>query len=471
MKSIRWTLLAFLLPTLALWMAGELWLSWRELRSAANAAYDRSLAGAIKGIDARISISSGGLGVELPYEMLEIFQLTANGKVLYRISTQDGLVTLGNADLPAPPRELQPGTPTFYDSEYFGEPVRIGAYMRSLDKPLYGTQAQNLVIQVAESTKARAGFVSDLLRRDMLADMLLMLLIAALMTVAVVLALRPVLRVRAEVLARARDDLAPVDPTGVPREIRPLVEAINHHLSKWVQLAHTQSQFLDDASHQLRTPLAVLRTQVDYALRESELPRVRDALHAMQGGIERSTRLVNQLLTLAQVNHASASGEATETLCLPSLVNEVARRLLPQARSKRLDVSFAAHPASIHVEGSPVLLGEAVSNLLDNAIKFPPEDGHISLTVEQMGDLAQVTVSDDGPGIPEAEHGHIGERFRRGKSTGVSGAGLGLAIAKAIMEQHRGHLKLSSTSASGGLSIRLVLPVSSARTTVTEVLP
>ena len=107
MTSVRRTLLALLLPALAVLMCGELWLSYRELRSAGNAAYDRSLAGAIKGIDARVSTQSGGLSVELPYQMLEFFQLAANTKVFYRITTEDGLVTLGNADLPEPQSPLQ----------------------------------------------------------------------------------------------------------------------------------------------------------------------------------------------------------------------------------------------------------------------------------------------------------------------------------------------------------------------------
>ena len=157
MKSIKWTLLAMLLPALVVLMCGELWLSYRELRISANAAYDRSLAGAIKGIDAGVSTESGGLAAELPYQMLEFFQLTAGGKVLYRISTEDGLVTLGNADLPKPAVPLTPGVPYFYDAEHFGEAVRIGAYARRLDKPLYGTQAQTGINQVAESTNSGFG--------------------------------------------------------------------------------------------------------------------------------------------------------------------------------------------------------------------------------------------------------------------------------------------------------------------------
>lgn len=458
--SIRWTLLAFLLPALAVLMGGQLWLSYRELRTAGNAAYDRSLAGAIKGIDARISTESGGLSVELPYQTLEFFQLVANGKVFYRITTEDGLVTLGNADLPEPKVRLQPGIVHFYDAEYFREPVRVGAYARRLDKPLYDHDAQNLVILVAESTEVRSAFVQRLLLQAVGLNALLVLVIGLLMTVAVVLALRPVLRVRAEVLERAVDDLTPMDPGRVPVEIRPLVEAINQHISKWTRLARSQKQFLEDASHQLRTPLAVLRTQIEYARREPELGRVRDALDAMQGGIERSTRLVNQLLALARVNNTIISwAESIEPVGLSQMAGGVARLMLLEARRKRQDFAFLESAQEIYVDAAEILLREAVMNLLDNAIKYAPEGGHITLSVDIQGEYARVCVCDDGPGISESERAHIGERFRRGKSAQLGGTGLGLAITHAIMELHRGRLEVVDNLPGPGVTMRLMLPI------------
>ncbi|MEO5734113.1 MAG: sensor histidine kinase [Rubrivivax sp.] len=459
MKSVKWTLLALLLPSWVVLTCGQLWLRNQELRHAANAAYDRSLAGAIKGIDAGVSTASGGLAVELPYQMLEVFQLTANGKVSYRISTDDGLVTLGNADLPAPPQPLTPGVPQFYDADYFMEPVRIGAYLRPLDRPLYGTDAHNVMIQVAESTQSRSTFVAALLRQGALLDVGLMFTMAALMTAVVMYALRPLLILRSQVLRRADEDLAPIDPTDVPKEVRPLVEAINHHLLRWISLGRTQTQFLEDASHQLRTPLAVLRTQVDYALREPEMPRVQSALLAMRSGIDRSTRLVNQLLALARAGNPAGWAECTESINLVSLAHEVASSLLPQARRKRLDFSFIAPCADIRIAGIEVLLREAVSNLVDNAITHAPAGGRISVVVDSTGASARVSVADDGPGIPVSERLQVGERFRRGKAAPPGGAGLGLAIAKAIMEQHRGRLQVADAGPLPGLTIELVLPL------------
>ena len=131
---------------------------------AANAAYDRSLLGAIKAMDANISTESGGLGVELPYRMLEFFELTASGHVYYRVATEGGLVEIGNADLPPPARPLVTGRPQFSDAVYFGEPVRVGSYARVLDRPLAGHSApQRVVIQVAETLESRQAFARTLL--------------------------------------------------------------------------------------------------------------------------------------------------------------------------------------------------------------------------------------------------------------------------------------------------------------------
>lgn len=449
-----------LLPALVLLMCCALWLSYRELRAAANAAYDRSLAGAIRGIDARISTDSGGLGVELPYQMLEFFTLTVEGKVFYRIATEDGMVTLGNADLPVPPQKLPADVLYFYDADYFGDPVRIGAYTRRLEKPLYGVDTQYVIIQVAESTRPRSEFATNLLWQSITLNALLVPMIALLMIAAVVLALRPLARVREAVLARANDDLTPMDPTQVPLEVRPLVEAINHQLTQWVRLAKNQRQFLDDAAHQLRTPLSVLRTQTEYALREPDQQRVHSALLAIRSGIERSTRLVNQLLVLARVRGANSWVESTERLNLAVLVKDAAQSMLLVARGKRQDFAFIEPSDSIVVSGVEVLLREAVTNLVDNAIKYAPLGGSISISVDREGDQARVTVSDNGPGIPADEHATLGERFRRGKTASEGGAGLGLAIAKAIMEEHHGSLRISERRDEGtGLTVELVMPI------------
>ncbi len=459
-STLKRKLLALLLPSLILLLCGELWLNYQALQIAANSAYDRSLLGAIKSIDANISTKTGGLGMELPYTMLEFFQLTASGSVFYRVSTEDGLVTLGNADLPTPSSYLQSGVPHFYDALYFGEPVRIGIYSRPLSKPLYGASPQRVVIQVAESINSRTTFARSLLLQAALLDALLVLLIALLLAVGVVLVLRPLQKLRREVTERAQDDMTPINPAQVPSEVRPLVDAVNKHMERYRQLALNQSQFLDDASHQLRTPLAVLRTQIEYAMREPELPRVSEALGAMQRCIDHATRSTNQLLSLARANNADMATATMERLDLNELAEDVGRLFLPEARKKKHDFGFVAAKQKIMVVAIEPLLREAIANLVDNAICHLADNGLITLTVSGDAFTAKVTVADSGPGIPEEERSHIGERFWRGKTAQAGGTGLGLAIVKTIAELHGGKLTVRDGPDQIGTTMELALPAS-----------
>ncbi len=184
-------LLLLLVPTLLVLSLIELRVSAREVRQAANTAYDRSLLGALKSIDANVSTESGGLSVELPYRMFETFELTASGPVHYRVATADGLVELGSPDLPAPATALQRLVPVFYDGVYFGEPVRLVAYMRDLEQPTAESPAKQLTIQVAESMQARDEFTRIFVRRAAIENAVFLLLTVGLATLSVMVVLRP----------------------------------------------------------------------------------------------------------------------------------------------------------------------------------------------------------------------------------------------------------------------------------------
>ncbi|RYH39907.1 MAG: sensor histidine kinase, partial [Alcaligenaceae bacterium] len=178
-RASLWKRLAILLlPSLIALTAIELWMTRHDALEAANAAYDRSLLGALKSIDANISVASGGLAVELPYTMFEFFELTASGQVFFRVSTSDGLVELGSADLPAPPSLLTLGRPEFYDAMYFGEAVRLVAYQRAIDSSVQGAaERQSVLIQVGESTRSRQEFTSRFVRNAAVRDIVILLLL------------------------------------------------------------------------------------------------------------------------------------------------------------------------------------------------------------------------------------------------------------------------------------------------------
>lgn len=440
--SLRRTLLAVLLPGLLLVMGLELAVSWRNDLSAANAAFDRSLLGAIKAMDANLSTESGGLSVELPYRMLEFFELTASGQVFYRVASGDGLVEIGDAGLPAPPLPLVDEVPQFHDALFFGLPVRVGSYARRLDRPLsQGSHSDRVFIQVAETLQSRQDFTRRLLLENVARDALLLLAALALVALAVHGALRPLARLRAQVAGRESADLAPIDPHEVPKDVRPLVEAINLHMQRYQKVLHQQRQFIDDASHQLRTPLTTLATQVAYALREGDAARRAAALAAIKTQVDGAIRQTNQMLSLAR---ADALALQSEPLDLLALAEEVARQFWPLARQQGIDLGIEPLPGAQAqaARGHAALLREALSNLLHNALMQVPRGGRVTVQAGVRGAEACLAVLDDGPGMPAELRARVGERFLRVPGAGERGSGLGLAIAHAIAQRHGGALEL-----------------------------
>lgn len=456
--SLRRTLLLVLFPGLLLVVGAELWSTWRTALDAANAAYDRSLLGAIKSMDANISTASGGLGVELPYRMLEFFELTANGRVFYRVATEDGLVEIGNSGLPPPPLPLVTGQPQFSDASYFDEPVRVGSYARLLDRPLAGRPApQRIVIQVAETLQSRQAFTRALVWQSLARDLVLVLAATGLLVLVVGWALRPLERLRSEVQARPAQDLRPISPQGIPADVRPLVEAINQHVERNRRQTEARRHFVDNASHQLRTPLTTLATQVGFALRETDPAMQREALAAIKSQLDEAVRQTNQMLMLARADSAEVVAESID---LDALAQAVTREWWAEARAASIDLGLEPAGGDVRVSAPPTLLKEALSNLLHNAIRYTPRGGRVTVQVGMAGPRATIAVLDDGPGIKAEELARAGERFFRGSNVRQPGTGLGLSIVKSIVERLGGELRLVPGPDARGLRATIALPAS-----------
>ncbi|WP_343636958.1 sensor histidine kinase N-terminal domain-containing protein [Roseateles sp.] len=442
--SVRRTLLTLVLPVMLAAVGLELALTWGTALQAANSAYDRSLLGAIKAIESNVSTETGGLSVEMPYRLLEFFELTASGQVYFRVSTEDGLVEIGNAGLPLPAQPLKTGVPRFIDAEYFGAPVRVGAWARELDPERSG---RRLIIQVAESTNSRNAFSRALLIQAMWRDLLTVTIVAATLALVIGWALRPLDRLRREVEARADDDLSPVDESEVPADAAPLVRAINHHLARQRELIDGRRRFVDDASHQLRTPLATLATMVGYARRERDPERLAEALEALKAQIEDTVRRTNQMLALARADTAQVE---MAPLALDRLAERCARESWPLAREQGIDLGVEREPGDIVVLGHEGQLREALLNLLHNALRYTPRGGRVTLQIGVDGPAALIRVVDDGPGIPADERPRAGERFFRGSNVDLPGSGLGLAIVRAIARRHCGDMEVAAARLDAG---------------------
>lgn len=458
--SLRRTLIAVLLACVVLGGIAQALMTWRTAQAAVNAAFDRSLYGAIRAIDVNVSTESGGLAVELPYLLFEFFELTASGPVYYRIATEDGLVEIGSPDLPMPPDRLDDRTPRFATVDYLGSPTRVGTYVRTLNEPVGGSNDRRLVIQVAEAVASRAEFSRQFLVDAVARDVLLAILGGLMVALAVTWSLRPLRQLRREVQARAPYDLSPVDTARVPSDVLPLVDAMNQHVTRQRELLAMQRRFLDDASHQLRTPLATLLTQVGYAQRERDDGAVRQTLSAMRQQLQHTIRQTNQMLALARADTIELAMQPCD---LAALAESATRRWWPTARARGVDLGLEVDPSEQRVCVHGELIQEALSNLIDNALRHTPPGGRITVKVLQVPARAVLNVSDNGPGIPDAEMPRMAQRFYRASNAVGQGSGLGLAIVASIAKRHGGRLVLAHAPAQGGLSASIELPLDARR--------
>jgi two-component system, OmpR family, sensor histidine kinase TctE len=450
--SLRARLLALLWPAMALVVVASLWLTRSDAVDSANAAYDRSLLGAIKALDLNVSTASGGLSVELPYRLFEFFELTATGNVYFRVATGDGLVEIGSPDLPKPPAALKLGQPQFYDALYFGESVRVGAFMRTLEQPLTSSigspSSAQLVIQVAESTASREQFTSSFIKRSLVRDTLLLLVMGLAVVIGLTIALRPLNALASQTENRAEDDDRPLDTVEIPREIKPLVEAVNLQMQRSHQLAVHRRRLIDDASHQLRTPLSILRAQLDFALRQPA-DQQQAALQALSEELNLTIRATNQLLALARQD---ASQAASEQVDLHKIARDVALEMLPLAKSRGIDLGLDTQSEiqseTLQVTGDAGMLHQALSNLTHNAILHGKDQGLVTIKAFVRANAGEQTcvlqVLDDGPGFDPEVLKQLGQRFAKGKNS--RGSGLGLAIARAAVELHGGSLQVDTIS-------------------------
>lgn len=480
--SLRQRLLWCLLPLTLLITAAELWSTHREALAAANSAYDRSIRGALKAIEANISTASGGLAVELPYRLFELLELTATGHVYFRVASRDGLVEVGNLDLPVPEgRLLQPGVPVFSDADYLGERVRMGALLTHVRLQGDAGPVTPVVIQVAEQALSREQSAAQFVRTSLVRAIVVLLALIGIVVGVVSWVLRPFRRLEAEVRQRHPADVSPLDAPDLPRDVQPLVQAVNTQMARRQALADQQRQFLDDASHQLRTPLTTLRTQADYALRllpdpsqpmgdPEQAGELRDSLQAIVDQIDAATRSTNQLLSLAR---SDATEPHWADFDLAELLRQAVRPLLMRARQRRIDLGVEG-PDELPAQGDATLWREALSNLLDNALRYGHAGTPVTASAHRVEGVRPgwaITVISEGDPVPEAlfrqlsgegagtgpDAGPDAGRFVRGQGARRGGAGLGLAIARRIAQRHGGELTIDAR-ATGTFAVTLSWP-------------
>ena len=458
--SLRATLLIGILAPVAVFIVINSVSLYRQTLAAATTAYDRTLLASAKTIGEQLDVvgydEQAVLRAKVPYSALEAFEADNNSKLFYRVSAIDGEMVSGFADLPfwrgrIPDVSAYASLVDFYDAEYLDAPVRVAVLLQ----PVASERGRGMaVVQVAETLELRETLARQILLDTMWRQLLLLGVIAGVTVLVVQRATRPVRELGEAIEARAADDLSPVHAPDAPRELRPLIDATTHVMGRLQRLLDHQKRFVRDSAHQLRTPLAVLKVQVQSARRGDVDPR--QALEEISQTVERATLLANQMLSLAKVEQLRQRPEST-TLAVDQVVRQVAIDVSPLIAAKALDFELDTVPA--HVNAHLWMLQELARNLLHNAIKHSPAGGLLAVRVKlERADIV-LTIADAGPGISAELRHRLFEPFSAGDA--ASGSGLGLTICREIVLSLGGTLTLDNRWQNGrvtGLDATVRLP-------------
>jgi two-component system sensor histidine kinase TctE len=395
----------------------------------ANLAYDRWLLDDAGSLAQALSVENGKPSVVLPRVALAIFKFDDYDQTYYRVVTTQGRLLANDGALPdVAPRP--DGKPRLVSMTVAGMPMRLVAMEIRLPG---ATEVVRLI--VGETVNKRATLLSEILLEMALPQLGLVLGALLFVRFAVDRGLRPLTVLSAAIEARGHDLLTPVSESGLPWEARILVTRINDLLGRLQQTITAQRRFVADAAHQLRTPLAAVSLHAERAQRSSDSESRNQALQGLQSSIVRAARVTQQLLALARSGPEAAATRTLAPLDLGALARSAGETWIGPALARQMDFGFVAPAQPVMIRGHAGLLEELINNLIDNALRYCPEGARVTLSVSALP-RPELAVTDDGPGIPEAERERIFERFHRGDTADAEGCGLGLAIVREIAAVH-----------------------------------
>lgn len=450
--SLRYQLLRRLLPALLLILlagaATAYWVAWHS----ATKAYDRALLDTALAISEQLRLVDGKPQLPLTPQARTMLLTDKFDEVFYAVRGADHEILDGEQGLPMPvisQRNTYSEGRIYYDAFLAYRPVRIAALRTEL-----GGRA--ITVLVAETLVKRNALIREIIFGMLLPEILLTLVSIGVVWFGVSRGLYPLAALRQELAGRSQSDLSPVR-VEVPDEIQAVVTEVNELLQRLQHSLESQRNFVSDAAHQLRTPIAALQAQAEAACSESPAEgRVR--LEGVLSAVHRLAHLVDQLLALARAEPSLA--QTQPAVELSGIVRSVAESRLPTAIRRNIDLGFELAP--VDVRGNALLLEELFANLLDNALRHTPEGGLVTVSCGRENSDAWLVVEDSGPGIPVAEREKVFDRFYRAAGSPGEGCGLGLAIVRAIAGQHGGKMTIDISRTLGGARLELRLPATQA---------
>lgn len=452
--SLRRRLLGWLL--ISTFVIGVIALTdtYREAVTTANVVSDRVLAGSALAIAERVVVAEdGSLEVDIPYVALEMLTSAAQDRVFYRVDGPPGQFITGYQTLPSLAEEPGTSSTTFADSTFRGEPIRIAALRRSAST---GINSVPFVVTVAETTIARRQLAQTILFRSALRLGMMIAGAAVIVWIAVTFSLRPLYRLGDAISERNPDDLHPIGER-VPNEVQGLVDTVNSFMGRLQSALDALRNFTGNASHQLRTPLAIIRTQLALAQRAGSIEETHGAVKKADEAVANAERILGQLLLMAKID--AAGKDETRMLGrvdLVELVREITAEHVPAAGEADIDLGFDGDGEAF-IRAEPLLVAEMLKNLIGNALLYAGRGAEVTTRVLAEGGSVSLQVEDNGPGIRPEMRESVLRRFERGGSE-APGSGLGLPIVEEIAELYGATTRLSEGADGRGLKVTIVFP-------------
>lgn len=449
MHSIRLNLLKWLIVPLTLinLLAGALMfnLAWGP----SQLAFDKNLINEAWGLIPRLRTGDSEVEIELSHQAEEMLRIDRFDDIYFVIRDDSGKTIAGDDDFPRLQIAGKLDIPYTYDQTMRGDPIRVASL-----KTMIGSQP--IYIGVGETLRKRHQVRSEIILDLFLVEMLLNSLLISSVWYAVSKGLKPLDTVRDALNARHYDDLSNLQVDDVSAELRPVVNAIDDLLSRAQTGARAKQDFLANVAHQLRTPLAGLKMQLEWVRqRHADETETMQSCDMMLSSLDRMVRQTNQLLALARAEPSQFEKNTLESIELDKLVAESVQHFVQQAHKKSIDLGFELHPTK--VAGDRFLLRDLIDNLIDNAIRYSPPGAMVTVSCHENGPQKTLTVEDNGPGIPPQDREKIFNRFYR-LDDNTAGSGLGLAIVRDIVRDHDATITIGAGSGGKGTVFSVAFP-------------
>jgi two-component system sensor histidine kinase TctE len=436
-RSLRVGLFSRLGPMLVLLLALDAAACYFTALYFANLVYDRWLIDSTRSLALAVRAENGEMLFAPPRVALQIFQFDEVDQTYFKIASRRRGFVAGESSLPDDIR-------TPINGIHLANGVVAGNKVRVVSTRLAPHGTSDIVtVVIAETLTKRTTLARDIVLAMAAPQVALLGITGLLAWLGVSLGLKPLTNLASQIEARDQNNLSPVPQTGLPREARVLAARINELLVRLGNALSAQKRFVADAAHQLRTPLAAIMLQTERAQRAPDVATGTDALKSLHRSVERAARLCQQLLSLARTEPEAINAVQFKQLDLVALARRVGEEWIPQALKHDVDFGLDAPDVPVRVTGDERLLAEALSNLIDNALRYGKPAGRVSVIVE-AGRTPRLAVQDDGPGIPEEERARIFERFYRIGDAAGDGCGLGLAIVHEVARVHSSTVEVGS---------------------------